>query len=496
MNTNQDNLHELLNKWDNTQPPEIQRISSKELITELASYFGFEIASIFILDKEQNLLWSMASSDNEDLKIDSRLGICGEAVKNKKTITVNNAYQDTRFYAKVDQRTGYRTKNIIVVPLINERNEVFGTLQFMNKSKGNISNKDKELVEHLAKQIVSQMPRRLDDTPTNPSMEQFRTNNRKLATNDIIGSSDKIQTIIRIIEQVSDTPINVLITGESGTGKELVARAIHFTGNWSGKPYIAVNCAAIPESLVESELFGVEKGVATGVNQRIGKFEEANGGTIFLDEIGDLSLTSQAKILRVLQDNKIQRVGSSKSINLELRVVSATNKDLQKEISKEQFREDLYYRLNVVQIKTPSLKEIPEDVVTLSNYFLSQYCDQFKKEHKKLSKNALQSLQEYTWPGNVRELQNLIKKLITLVPNRIIKNDHLPNYILSEGLISKLVENKSSKKLNELVEELERKVISETLVRNNFNQLRTSKVLGISRQGLINKIKKYSIEHH
>jgi DNA-binding NtrC family response regulator len=239
---------------------------------------------------------------------------------------------------------------------------------------------------------------------------------KKIAkTYDMIGESSAIKQIKEMIEKVAPTDARVLITGENGTGKELVARWLHEKSNRANHPFIEVNCAAIPGELIESELFGHEKGAFTSaVAQRKGKFEIAEGGTIFLDEIGDMSLPAQAKVLRVLQESKITRVGGEKEIKVNVRVIAATNKDLQKEISKGNFREDLYHRLSVILIKVPSLNERKEDIPLLVEHFSKQICEEQGILQKQFSKDALKELQKLSWTGNIRELRNVVERLIIL----------------------------------------------------------------------------------
>src|ERR1700739_4375344 len=224
-----------------------------------------------------------------------------------------------------------------------------------------------------------------------------KTRGRLFASN-IIGTSPKIQEVIRLVEKIADSPLNVLITGESGTGKELVARTIHYNSSRFGKPFIDINCAALPESLLESELFGIEKGVATGVEKRTGKIEMASGGTLFLDEIGDMSLSAQAKLLRVLQERKMERVGGRSTINVDVRVLAATNKDLNNEIKKGSFRQDLYYRLNVIHIHMPPLREIKEDIPLLAQYFLSSFASELGRGSKHFTSHTMDCLVNYSWP--------------------------------------------------------------------------------------------------
>jgi len=253
--------------------------------------------------------------------------------------------------------------------------------------------------------------------------------NKKLKKKDskvppLIGQSPAIMRIWDIIDKVAATDARVLITGSNGTGKELVARWLHEKSTRSKMPFIEVNCAAIPSELIESELFGHEKGSFTSaIRQHKGKFEQADGGTLFLDEIGDMSLAAQAKVLRVLQENKITRVGSDKDINVSVRVIAATNKDLVEEISKGTFREDLYHRLSVIIIHVPPLAERKEDIPLLSEYFLEQICAEYGMSKRTISPRAIEELQTLSWTGNVRELRNVIERLIILSPERIQEED-------------------------------------------------------------------------
>lgn len=254
----------------------------------------------------------------------------------------------------------------------------------------------------------------------------------RILISNIIGTSPKILDLVKLIEKISDSSISVLITGESGTGKELVARTIHTNSPRFDKPFIAINCAALPESLLESELFGIEKGVATGVEKRIGKVEAANGGTLFLDEIGDMSLPAQAKLLRVLQERKLERVGGRGAINVDIRVLAATNKDPKKEIEKGSFREDLYYRLNVVQIHMPPLRERKEDIYLLANYFLTNFEGEIGKNSMHFSPGAMDCFLNYSWPGNVRELENEVKRAAILANGDVIEKGNLSEYLRDE----------------------------------------------------------------
>ena len=243
-------------------------------------------------------------------------------------------------------------------------------------------------------------------------------------TYDIVGESEAIKKVKEMIEKVAPTDARVLITGSNGTGKELVARWLHEKSDRASGPFIEVNCAAIPSELIESELFGHEKGAFTSaIKQRIGKFEQANGGTIFLDEIGDMSLAAQAKVLRALQENKISRVGSDKDIRVDVRIVAATNKDLKIEIDNKNFREDLYHRLSVILINVPTLNERKEDIALLADHFITLICNEYGRTKMTIDDDAIKELQKITWTGNIRELRNVIERLIILCDKKITAKD-------------------------------------------------------------------------
>jgi Nif-specific regulatory protein len=280
----------------------------------------------------------------------------------------------------------------------------------------------------------------------------------------------------------------------------LVAKALHHNSPRAKQPFVAVNCAALPDNLVESELFGIEKGVATGVDRRIGKFAEANGGTLFLDEIGDLSLPAQAKILRVLQERLVDRVGGRGSLPIDIRVIAATNKNLEAAIKEHTFREDLYYRLKVIHIETPSLRDVPEDIPVLANHFLSKYCRMMSTELKQFTTRALEQLSSYSWPGNARQLENQIKRLVASIRVKSITEDHLDGAIRNPSASIQSFQPKvepapksATRSLPDAVEQLERRLIEEALRNSGGNKQKAAHVLGLSRQGLIKKLKRLSI---
>lgn len=311
---------------------------------------------------------------------------------------------------------------------------------------------------------------------------------------EIIGKSKEIAAILEIVKKVAPTNSRIMITGENGTGKELVAKAIHQHSSRSDKQFVEVNCAAIPNELIESELFGHEKGSFTGATaQRFGKFEQANNGTLFLDEIGDMSLNAQAKVLRSIEDGSIERVGGKNKIPVDVRIVSATNKDLQKEISENKFREDLYHRLNVIPIHVPSLRERKDDIPILIEHFTKLISIENKFPQRKFSEDAIQFLINQEWKGNVRELRNLIERILIMNSNPIYKIDDVKAQMITYSKDSSGF-NYSMDSFQDFKDASERMFILKKLNENNWNISRTAEVLGIQRSHLYNKINKYGIE--
>ncbi|MFZ5652214.1 MAG: sigma-54 interaction domain-containing protein [Bacillota bacterium] len=319
----------------------------------------------------------------------------------------------------------------------------------------------------------------------------------KYSINNIIGSSKIMVELIQNIRRVSNLRSNVLITGESGVGKELCAHAIHSEGTRKDFPFVRVNCTAIPESLIEAELFGYEEGAFTDAKKggHIGKFEQAHRGTVFLDEIGDMPLRMQAKLLRVIQEKEIERIGGNKLISVDVRIIAATNCNLEDKIKNGSFRQDLYYRLNVLSIKVPALREHIEDIPLLINHFLSELHSE-TSFFKKISNQAIKILQKYQWPGNVRELRNVLEKIVCNIEEDIIQPKHLASYILDtepKGLSYSPNINEDGVGLEEIINESEKNAIINALKETSCNCSKAAQLLNIHRSKLYRKLKKYNI---
>lgn len=305
----------------------------------------------------------------------------------------------------------------------------------------------------------------------------------------LIGNSPKMKQLSEQIDMAAKSNGRVLILGESGAGKELVAHTLHGSSTRASKPFIEMNCAAIPQELIESELFGHEKGSFTGAFERKkGKFELADEGTLFLDEVGDMSLSTQAKVLRVIETQEFQRVGGSKNIKVDVRIISATNKDLAEEVKKSTFREDLFYRLNVIPIPLPPLRERKEDIPELVDYFLGYFAAEYGQKPKKITPDGLKMLEVYDWPGNIRELRNVIERLVIMIPSNTVTPK---NIILGEAARSDYF---TFNTLKEARESFEKDFIIKKLEENNWNISKTAEILDIERSNLHRKIKAYDIK--
>ena len=375
----------------------------------------------------------------------------------------------------------YKTLGVLVVSLaFNPKRDYNSTVKFFTLVASTLvqSIRLKRIVELERKRLLDenvQLKRKLH--------EEFNFSN-------IIGNSHEIRKVYEQVAQVAYTDTTVLIRGESGTGKELIAQAIHYNSLRSDKPFIQVNCAAIPENLIESEFFGYEKGAFTGaLSRKKGRFELANGGTIFLDEIGDLSLMTQVKLLRVLQTQEFERVGGTETIKVDVRIIAATNANLEKLITEGKFREDLYYRLNVFPIFLPPLRERKTDILLLADYFMLKYSRKHGKTVKRISTPAIDMLMRYHWPGNVRELENCIERAVLLCEDQVIHSYHLPPTLQtaeSSGTIPQL-------SLTHAVESYEKELIQDALKTSRGNKAKAARLLGITERMIGYKIKKYDI---
>lgn len=460
-----------------------------ELIaSEAARLLGTDRSSIFVWDKEHQELVGCPALGVEGnvLRIPDRAGIVGECLHEGHAIRVDDAYQDSRFNKKVDEETGYKTRNLLCVPLLNTADERVGVFEVINKLKGRFTEEDEESLHLLGIQAAAALPNTREK-------EHLVRRNKQLTAQvtqgvNIIGNSPAIVALRGTISRLASTDLPVLILGESGTGKEVVAQSLHYGGPRHDQPFIAVNCAALTETLLESELFGHEKGAFTDAREaRQGKFELADGGTLFLDEIGDMSPGGQAKLLRVLEQKVITRVGGSATIRTNVRVVAATNAKLAQAVRDKKFREDLYYRLSVVALDLHPLRERPEDILPLAEFFLDNFSIQAGRRKLVLSNDARRRLQSHNWPGNVRELRNLMERVAFLAPKETVESEDLA-FILSPERGTSVLEN-SGLGLAEATSQFQQEYIRRLIKRCQGNMTDAASRLGLHRSNLYRKMR-------
>jgi Nif-specific regulatory protein len=425
-------------------------------------------------------------------------GVTGRVVESGRPLVVPRLEGDPFFLDRTRARSRLDKSKIafICVP-IKEGARVIGALSVDRIAEEGHSLDDEvrllSIISSLIadKVVLLEKIRRETDELRQENVRLRKELNKKYSFSNIIGNSRKMQEVFHLIAQVAKSNANVLLLGESGTGKELVANAIHYNSLRADKPLIKINCAALPANLVEAELFGYEKGAFTGANrQKAGKFELASGGSIFLDEIGSLALESQGKLLRVLQERELERLGGTQTIKVNVRLIAATNQDLSQAVEAGQFREDLFYRLNVYPIYLPALREREADVLLLADYFLEKYAKEYKKDIKRISTPAIDALAQYHWPGNVRELENCIERAVLLCEDHVIHSYHLPPTLQTASETG--TEQASS--LEEAVERFERDLLIDALKTSRGNMRKAAMLLKTTERIFGYKVKKYKIE--
>jgi Nif-specific regulatory protein len=425
-------------------------------------------------------------------------GIVGHVIKSGRPMFVPNIGKEPKFLNKTDSRPKKGGVSFLCIP-IELDGHIVGVAsvdRIYREERGNVD--DDLRVLSIISSFIAQFVVLWDHfQKTEKECGNLRLQlKEKYSLPNIVGESPAFQQVLKAVRKVASTDTTVLLLGESGTGKELIAQTLHYQSRRAKQNYVPVNLAALPESLIEAELFGVEKGAYTGATvRREGRFEMADQGTIFLDEIGELPLNLQVKLLRVLQERTFERIGSSDSISVNVRVVAATNRNLLDEVSQGKFREDLYWRLNVVPIVMPPLRNRADDIPLLLDYYLRKF-NQYYSRPMQLSEEAVANLSAYQWPGNVRELANMVERLVIMNDKELIRVEDLPAHILHKpdhGSPSKFMPNTSDNLGNE-VERLERKHIIQALKQHNGIQQKASRILGITPRQLGYRIKKYNID--
>jgi len=483
----------------------------RDVLLKIKDVFRIAGASIALHDRRQKEFYFIRTAEEqqgsaggnpEKMRFPDHYGVAGWVLKTKESILITDVSRDERFTNQLDLQQHLAIHSMICVPL-ETRKGLLGILYALNKKDAEFTEKDLRLLEILSSTIAVAIEnaRLYGDLQHHASI--LASENLRLKTElqdhynqqGIIGSSAALQQVFALINKVASTTTTVLIQGETGTGKELVAKAIHYSGMLKNKPFIAENCAALAENLLESELFGHVKGAFTGaVSEKKGLFELARGGTVFLDEIGDMPVTMQTKLLRVLQESQVRPVGGSSYRRVDFRLITATNRDLQAEVKKGNFREDLFYRIQAFPILVPPLRKRKEDIAPLAAHFLDQYAHKFNRPPARLSPAALELLLQYDWPGNIRELEHEIERALTLAGEG---EDIIPAY-LSERIQGNGNHNgldgEMSTSLPAAVVRLERRLVINALKQTGGNRSRAAALLGLTRQGLLNKIARYHIK--
>lgn len=462
---------------------------------------GMKRGAIALLEdnsRDLTIRYSYGLSEGERKRGRYRLdeGVTGRVVSSGKPVIVPRASQEPLFLNRTRKVSAAKEESFLCVP-IKDRRKTIGALSITYPFRANHNYEDSiKLLTIVASMIAQSL--RLADLVRKEKAQLADENallkrelQEKYDFRNIIGTSTQMREVYEQIAQVAATNTTVLIRGESGTGKELVAHAIHYNSPRAAKPFIKVNCSALPESLIEAELFGYEKGAFTGAHQRKeGRFELAEGGTLFIDEIGDLSPTMQVKLLRVLQEREFERVGGTKTIKANVRLITATNVDLERAVQEGRFRSDLYYRLNVFSIYLPSLRERRTDILLLADHFLEKYGQQNGNRIRRISTPAIDMLMSYHWPGNVRELENVLERATLVCEGNVIHGHHLPPTLQTaegSGTVTRM-------SLAQAVEAYEKDLIQDALKTTRGNRARAARMLDTTERILGYKVQKYEID--
>jgi Nif-specific regulatory protein len=492
------------------------------IIGRVTEVLSAEAVSVILHDEAEDELVFCWSSDTperkeklQEIRFPADHGIAGSVFRSGRAEIILNVESDSRHYEKVDIATDFETKSMIAIPL-KTKIETIGVLEVLNKKIGIFDDKDLSFLTTLAPiiamaldnarmwsqldkaykelKIVDKGKDELIKLTRNKVYRLQREVERRHRFDRIIGNSEAMLEVFRLCERVIDSDITVLIEGQTGTGKEIIARAIHYNGPRKNEPFVTQNCGGIPDTLLASELFGHKKGAYTGAfRDKKGLFEIAHGGTVFLDEVGEMSPTMQSSILRVLQEGEIKPLGSERNKKVDVRLISATNKNLEEEVREGSLREDLFYRLSVFAIKLPPLRERAGDMHLLANHFVRKFSKKSKKSIIGVSKEALECLITYPFPGNVRELENEIERAVAMtVDGNLIEASNLSDKIRSR-LVTEPPWVKLQGSLKEMVEELEKSVLIRVLEKHGGNKTKVAKELGLSRNGLMKKMKRYGL---
>jgi len=457
-----------------------------------------EASSLLLLDEQSNQLYFKSVTGNKaqevsQFKLKMGEGIAGWVAKMGRPLRIQDVKEDVRFKEEISSSIDFPTKSILCVPL-KCRNRLIGVVEVINKIEAKeFTDEDQLLLELLADQAAIAIDNAKWHGELNQENKQLRETLQ--IENQIVGKSRAIQQILKMVKKAAPTDSTILIRGESGTGKELLAHLIHQNSKRIHRPFVCITCSILSDTLLESELFGHEKGAFTGaLNRKIGRFEMANRGTVFLDEIGTINPSTQLRLLRVLQERELERVGGDETIKVNLRVIAATNENLENAIEKGSFREDLYYRLKVIEITIPPLRERKDDILSLTQYFLNKLSNEIGRKMTQISDEALELFKNYRWPGNIRELRNTLERAVVLGSGEILKPEHLPPELIEKKASRSSSDSSPAPASSNSLEDVERHQIRDILNQTGWNKSQAAKVLKISRNRLDRKLKTLSID--
>ena len=451
-------------------------------------------ASIFLWDRAKSQLVGHPALgvEGEPLRIRDDQGIAGEVLSTGRSRRWDNSEDPQAINARVGEKLGYLTRSLVAAPLVDARGKTMGVFEVLNHRDGRFSQADEQFLVELSRHASAA----LENTQRIDALIQTRNRLIQTASSTLqmIGNCAQINALRDTVSRVAPTELAVLLLGENGTGKEVVARSLHLQSRRCDQPFVAVNCAAIAESLLESELFGHQKGAFTdAIADRAGKFELASGGTLLLDEIGEMSLAGQAKLLRVLEDKVVVRVGGSTTIQTDVRVIAATNQELVKLVREKRFREDLYFRLTVVTLNLPPLRERGEDVIVLAQFFLDQFGHQIGRPPPTLSDDARKRLLSHAWPGNVRELRNLMERVAYLTSGAVIEESDLA-FVLSPSSSGDVSQVPPNLTLGDATDLFQSRYIRQHIDATAGNLAKAAERMGLHRSNLYRKMKQLGIE--
>jgi Nif-specific regulatory protein len=469
-----------------------------QLVDRIAVTMQADRGTLWLVDFSRGELFSRAAHLPELKQIRVKLGqgVAGHVAVHGGVVNIPTAQAEERFNPDIDRITGYKTTSLLAVPLRDSAGEIFGVLQVLNRLGGG------QFSEDDAKKlggVAAQVSQALETTSLYTELQRARVSPAQPVGyffNKVIGESAPMRALYKVVQKAAQTDATVLLRGESGTGKELFARAVHVNSRRREKPFVKVDCAALPGTLIENELFGHERGAFTGAEARHpGKFEVADGGTVFIDELGELPLPVQGKLLRVLQDREFERVGGTQTVPVDVRIVAATHRDLAQMVREGKFREDLYYRVKVVELALPALRDRgPEDLERLARHFVAQASKRHHVQEPRLSASALDRLLAWQWPGNVRELENCVESAVVLCEGEILP-EHLPLPTQARGSASAGPAAPSTPGDAPIapLADVERRHVLAALDRAKGNRTLAAKWLGIGRNTLGRKLKEYGL---